>query len=136
MLFLDFRWFYFRKGNRVCLKEDAVLIWHFFQRYRNVLVPNCLFQRVPNCLVSVILSSRYVFSYILFWFPQRTHYFLRVLRFLFMERKQDYNVTSVKNVKVFGTKTFRYRWKKVSNQHRIFFQTNAITFSKIKSTKI
>ena len=22
----------------------------FFQRYRNVLVPNCLFQRVPNCL--------------------------------------------------------------------------------------
>ena len=37
---------------------------------------------------------------ILFWFPQRTHYFWRILRFLFMECKQDYNVTSVKNVKV------------------------------------
>ena len=42
------------------------------------------------------LSSRYVFSY--HPFPQRTHYFWRVFRFLFMERKQDYNVTSVKNV--------------------------------------
>jgi hypothetical protein len=31
----------------------------------------------------------------------------------------------------FGTKTFRYRWKKVSNRHRIFFQTNVITFNKI-----
>jgi hypothetical protein len=41
-------------------------------------------------------------SSILFWFPQRTHYFWRVLRFLFMERKQDYNVTSVKNVKVYS----------------------------------
>ena len=39
-------------------------------------------------------------SSILFWFPQRTHYFWRVFRFLFMERKQDYNVTSVKHVKV------------------------------------
>jgi hypothetical protein len=39
-------------------------------------------------------------SSILFWFPLRTHYFWRVLWFLFMERKQDYNVTSVKNVKV------------------------------------
>jgi hypothetical protein len=39
-------------------------------------------------------------SPILFWFPQRTHYLWHVLRFLFMERKQDYNVTSVKNVKV------------------------------------
>jgi hypothetical protein len=28
----------------------------------------------------------------------------------------------------FGTKTFRYHWKKVSNRHRIFFQTNVITF--------
>jgi hypothetical protein len=36
----------------------------------------------------------------------------------------------------FGTKTFRYRWKKVSNRHRIFFETNVITFFKIKSTKI
>jgi hypothetical protein len=27
---------------------------------------------------------------ILFWFPQRTHYFWRVFRFLFMEHKQDY----------------------------------------------
>jgi hypothetical protein len=32
--------------------------------------------------------------------PQCTHYFWRVFRFLFLERKQDSNVTSVKNVKV------------------------------------
>ena len=37
---------------------------------------------------------------ILFWFPQCTHYFWRVFRFLFMEHKQDYSVTSVKDVKV------------------------------------
>jgi hypothetical protein len=36
----------------------------------------------------------------LFWFPQRTHYFWRVFRFLFMEQKQDYSVTSVKDVEV------------------------------------
>jgi hypothetical protein len=35
-------------------------------------------------------------SSILFWFPQRTHYFWRVFRFLFMERTQDYNVASLK----------------------------------------
>ena len=45
------------------------------------------------------VSSVFVLS-ILFWFPQRTHYFWRVFRILFMERKQDYNVTSAKNVKV------------------------------------
>ena len=45
------------------------------------------------------VSSVFALS-ILFWFPQRTHYFWRVFRFLFMERKQDYNVTSVKHVKV------------------------------------
>jgi hypothetical protein len=33
-------------------------------------------------------------------FPQRMHYFLRVFRFLFMEHKQDYSVTSVKDVKI------------------------------------
>ena len=44
-------------------------------------------------------SSVFVLS-ILFWFPQCTHYFLRVFRFLFMEHKQDYSVTSVKDVKV------------------------------------
>ena len=42
------------------------------------------------------LSSRYVFSY--HPFPQRTQYFWRVFRFLFIERKQDYNVTSVKKI--------------------------------------
>ena len=79
MFFLNFRWLYFKKGNHVCLKENAVPIWHFFSTVpkclgaelsfstgaemswcrtvffngcRNVLVPNCLFQRVPNCLVS------------------------------------------------------------------------------------
>jgi hypothetical protein len=44
------------------------------------------------------VSSVLVLS-ILFWFPQRTHYFWCVFRFLFMERKHD-NLTSVKNVKV------------------------------------
>jgi hypothetical protein len=41
----------------------------------------------------------YIFvSSILIWFPQCTHYFWRVFRFLFLERKQDSNVRSVKNV--------------------------------------
>jgi hypothetical protein len=44
-------------------------------------------------------SSVFVLS-ILFWSPQRTHYFWRVFRFLFMEHKQDYSMTSVKDVKV------------------------------------
>jgi hypothetical protein len=44
-------------------------------------------------------SSVFILS-ILFLFPQRTHYFWRVFRFLFMEHKQDYSVTSVKDVKV------------------------------------
>ena len=37
------------------------------------------------------MSWRVFVSSILFSFPQRTHYFWRVFRFLFMERKQDYN---------------------------------------------
>ena len=36
----------------------------------------------------------------------------------------------------FGTKTFRYRWKKVSNRHRNFFQTNVITFLKWNQRKL
>jgi hypothetical protein len=36
------------------------------------------------------VSSVFVLS-ILFWFPQSTHYFWRVFRFLFMEHKQDYS---------------------------------------------
>jgi hypothetical protein len=44
-------------------------------------------------------SSVFVLS-ILFWFPQCTHYFWRVFRFLFLEHKQDCSVTSVKDVKV------------------------------------
>ena len=47
MFFLNFCWFYFKKGNHVSLKDNAVPIWHFFST-----VPKCLFQRVPNCLVS------------------------------------------------------------------------------------
>ena len=46
------------------------------------------------------LNYRLFVLSILFWFPQRTHYFWRVFRFLFMEHKQDYSVTSVKDVKV------------------------------------
>ena len=51
-VFFNFRWFYFKKGNHVCLKENAVpicpdteLSWCrtvFFNGCRNVLVPNCL----------------------------------------------------------------------------------------------
>jgi hypothetical protein len=37
MFFLNFRWFYFKKGNHVCLKEIAMPIWHFFST-----VPKCL----------------------------------------------------------------------------------------------
>ena len=37
MFFLNFRRFYFKKGNHVCLKENAVPIWHFFST-----VPKCL----------------------------------------------------------------------------------------------
>ena len=37
MFFLNFRWFYFKKGNHVCVKENAVPIWHFFST-----VPKCL----------------------------------------------------------------------------------------------
>jgi hypothetical protein len=41
----------------------------------------------------------YIFvSSILFWFPQRTCYFWRVFCFLFLERKQESKVISVKNV--------------------------------------
>ena len=36
-VFFNFRWFYFKKGNHVCLKENAVPIWHFFST-----VPKCL----------------------------------------------------------------------------------------------
>jgi hypothetical protein len=50
----------------------------------------------------------YVFaSSILFWFPQRTHYFWRVLRFLFLERKQDSNVK----------KMFKVAFKDVSTKN-------------------
>jgi hypothetical protein len=34
---INFRWFYFKKGNHVCLKENAVPIWPFFST-----VPKCL----------------------------------------------------------------------------------------------
>ena len=55
----------------------------------------------PQLRETYIVTVCVFVSYILFWFPQRTHYFWRVFRFLFMKRKQDYNVTSVKkNVKV------------------------------------
>jgi hypothetical protein len=65
LFFFNFRWFYFKKGNHVCLKENAVpicpdtkLSWCrtvffngaemswcrtvFFNGCQNVLVPNCL----------------------------------------------------------------------------------------------
>jgi hypothetical protein len=53
------------------------------------------FRKIWYCLIKtridlVCVSSVFVLS-ILFWFPQRTHYFWRVFRFLFMEHKQDYS---------------------------------------------
>jgi hypothetical protein len=67
-------------------------IWrHIFWNYRHGMC----FRMSCTC---VFVSS------ILFWFPQRTHYFWRVFRFLFMERKQDYNVTSVKKMLKFAFK--------------------------------
>ena len=55
------------------------------------------------------VSSVFVLS-ILFWFPQRSHYFWRVFRFLFMERKQDYNVKSLK-------KKLKFAFKDVSTKN-------------------
>jgi hypothetical protein len=60
-------------------------------------------------------SSVFVLS-ILFWFPQRTHYFWRVFRFLFMEHKQDYSVT----------KTIGKKEKKI---FKIFASTKIIDFN-------
>ena len=60
----------------------------------NILL--CHYYRHGMCFRA---SSVFVLS-ILFWFPQRTHYFWRVFRFPFMEHKQDYSATSVKDVKV------------------------------------
>ena len=53
---------------------------------------------------------------ILFWFPQCTHYFWRVFRFPFMENKQDYSVTSVKDVKVcFWRRKYQKQWTYLLN---------------------
>jgi 1-acyl-sn-glycerol-3-phosphate acyltransferase len=55
---------------------------------------NAMYYRHGMCFR---ISYVFVLS-ILFWFPQCTRYFWRIFRFLFLERKQDSNVTSVKNV--------------------------------------
>ena len=52
-----------------------------------------------NTHLFIVTVCVFVLS-ILFLYPQRTHYFWRVFGFLFMEHKQDYSVTSVKDVKV------------------------------------
>jgi hypothetical protein len=112
--------------------NDTEMSWCrtvFFNGCRNVLVPNCLFQRVPNCLVSnFILPGQLILLAFLvetFFFKPAMSFFSTWIRNFYTRWKRQ-----------FGTKTFRYRWKKVSNRHRIFFQTNVITFFKIKSTKI
>jgi len=52
-------------------------------------------------IVTVCVFVRHLFSFYPFYFDfHSAHYFLRVFRFLFMEHKQDYSVTSVKDVKV------------------------------------
>ena len=50
---------------------------------------------ILNSFQDMCFRMSYVFvSSILFWFPHCTRYFWRVFRFLFLERKQDSNVTS------------------------------------------
>jgi hypothetical protein len=77
------------------MKTHSVRKHMTYERMSCVFVCH-VFSYVMCCRMSCV----FVLS-LLFWFAQRTHYFLRVFRFLFMERKQDYNVTSVKNVKVY-----------------------------------
>ena len=64
----------------------------------HMTVTNLVEIRIPKKFSVCIVTVCVFVSSILFWFPQCTHYFWRIFRFLFLERKQDYNVTSVKNV--------------------------------------
>jgi hypothetical protein len=77
-----------KNWGRAGLKSSWKLMLYCYKMYR--------LYRHGMCFRA---SSVFVLS-ILCWFPQRTHYFWRVFRFLFMEHKQDYSVTSVKDVKV------------------------------------
>jgi hypothetical protein len=91
--------------------EPPPLLPHPHLYFRRHVPLNCHYHQIGFALKQAVpvsylrhgmcfrMSCLFVSS-ILFWFPQRTHCFWRVLRFLFMERKQDYNVTSVKNVKI------------------------------------
>ena len=81
-----------------------------------------LLKKKRERLIQVYIVTVCVFaSSILFLFPQRTHYFWRVSRFLFMERKQDYNVTSVKNVKVcFQRRKYQKQWTYLLNESGSF----------------
>jgi hypothetical protein len=57
-LHLNDHWCFFKIFVDFILKKVITFVWKkmrcrfdtFFQRYRNVLVPNCLFQWVPKCL--------------------------------------------------------------------------------------
>ena len=90
-------------GSLVVL-ERGVRVRHIF----NLAMENVL-KGLPDkisCpehhIVTVFVFVCLVFSYHPFYFDFHSAriIFLRVFRFLFMEHKQDYNVTSVKNVKV------------------------------------
>jgi hypothetical protein len=81
-------------SSRSQVPVDRTPIWYPMSWYR----PPIYF-RYHMGVLSVVTVCVFVLS-ILFWFSQRTHYFWRVFRFLFMEHKQDYSVTSVKDVKV------------------------------------
>ena len=50
MFFLNFVDFTLKKIITFVWKKMRCRFDTFFQRYRNLLVPNCLFQRVPKCL--------------------------------------------------------------------------------------
>ena len=63
MFFLNFCWFYFKKGNHVCLKENAVPIWHFFFNgtemswCRTVFFNGCRTVLFPLVLPANLLSA-------------------------------------------------------------------------------
>jgi hypothetical protein len=68
--------------NMVCNTISFIFTMAMLQKYR----------------YGMCFRMSYVFVSILCWFPQFTRYFWRVFRFLFLERNQDSNVISVKNV--------------------------------------
>jgi hypothetical protein len=70
--------------QRVQLSSEETVQWHKLWQLPDTNLPRLLQYCHGMCFRA---SSVFVLS-ILFWFPQRTHYFWRVFWFLFMEHKQ------------------------------------------------